>query len=133
MPRLIDLAEPTPAPPRDRFVGRERERREFRNSVRYVLDKEAPPGGSPLYPHIFLPHGEGGMGKSALLRQFVQIAREEGLPDARMVVLDLDSDSYPTAEALAQKIASAVRRVIPQFDGRYRAARAPRSAGVAGA
>jgi hypothetical protein len=36
MPRLIDLAEPTPAPSRDRFVGRERERREFRNSARYV-------------------------------------------------------------------------------------------------
>ena len=68
MPRLIDLAEAMPAPSRDRFVGRERERREFRNSVRYVLEKEAPPGGSQLYPHIFLWHGEGGMGKSALLR-----------------------------------------------------------------
>src|SRR5215213_8563065 len=111
MPRLIDLAESTPTPSRDRFVGRERERREFRNSVCYVLDKEVPPGGSQLYPHILLPHGEGGMGKSALLRQFVQIARQEGMPESRIVVLDLDSDSYPTAEALAQKIASAVRRV----------------------
>jgi tetratricopeptide (TPR) repeat protein len=31
MPRLIDLDEPTLARSRDRFVGRERERREFRN------------------------------------------------------------------------------------------------------
>jgi hypothetical protein len=126
MPRLIDLAEPTPAPSRDRFVGRERERREFRNSARYVLEKEAPPGGSQLYPHIFLPHGEGGMGKSALLRQFVQIARQEGLPESQVVILDLDSDSYPTAEALAQKISSAVRRASAEFDRRYRTARARR-------
>jgi tetratricopeptide (TPR) repeat protein len=126
MPRLIDLAEPTPTRSRDRFVGRERERAEFRNSVRYVLEWELPPGGSSLYPHIFLPHGEGGMGKSALLRQFVQIARQEGLPESQIVVLDLDSDIYPTAEALAQKLAIAVRRTSPEFDRRYRAARTRR-------
>ena len=126
MPRLIDLAESTPTRSRDRFVGRERERAEFRNSVRYVLGKEAPPGGSQLYPHIFLPHGDGGMGKSALLRQFVQIARQEGLPESQIVVLDLDSDSYPSAEALAQKLAIAVRRASPEFDQRYRAARTRR-------
>ena len=73
MPRLIDLAEATPARSRDRFVGRERERREFRNSVRYVLGKEAPPRGSQLYPHIFLPHGEGGFDRIRADPRFVAL------------------------------------------------------------
>src|SRR5262245_27883507 len=121
MPRLMTtLSEP--AVQRDTFVGRVRELAEFRNSVRYVLGKETPPGGSPLYPHIFLPHGEGGMGKSALLRQFVRIAKEEGLPAERIVVVDLDYKTFPTAEALAQTLTQAILQQHHGFDNRYRQA-----------
>jgi hypothetical protein len=105
-----------------------RELADFRNSIRYVLGKELPPGGSPYYPHIFLPHGEGGMGKSALLRQFLRIAREEGLPDQRIVVIDLDYQSFPTADALGLRLAERIREQHPGFDERYQAARARRDA-----
>jgi lipoprotein NlpI len=122
MPDQIEPAKRTLSPASGWFVGRERERREFRNSVRYVLKKESPPDDNHPYPHIFLLHGEGGIGKTELLRQFVQIARQEGLPESQIVVLNLDSDSYPTALGLAQKIAGALRRTNPEFDQRYRAA-----------
>ena len=115
MPRLIDLAESTPTPSRDRFVGRERERREFRNSVRYVLEKEVPPGGSPLYPHIFLPHGEGGMGKSALLCQFVRIAHEEGCQSRERNNPDMSLDWLAKVIAGAEKY-RAMARTDPDFD-----------------
>src|SRR5262245_29094940 len=121
MPRLLSHSG-APISQRGTFVGRVRELAEFRNSIRYILEKESAPGGSPLYPHIFLPYGEGGMGKSALLRQFLRIAEEEGLSRNRIIVVDLDYQHYATPDILAQTLAQAIRRNYLNFDRNYQQA-----------
>jgi len=125
MVRLIDLVS-TPKARRSRFVGRVREVQEFRNVLRYVLCKEDPPGGSLLFPHIFLPYGEGGMGKSMLLQRFRTVALEEGWPEERIVVVDLDYQQFPTPEALAKKLVERIGDRFPGFDESYQLARASR-------
>ena len=122
MPRLSGLVPASP-PSRGTFVGREAELREFRNSIRYLLGSEPPPGNNPIYPHFFLTHGEGGMGKSELVRQWRFVAGEEGMPDERIVLVDLDSAHCPTSEALVQLLASVIGKKHLNFDQRYREAR----------
>jgi len=107
----------------DTFVGRVRELQEFRTSVRYLLGHELPPSTNTLYPHIFLPHGEGGMGKSALLRRFVRVACDEGLPAENIILVDLDYKRYANVEALAQLLAQAIRQKHSEIDNRYQQAR----------
>jgi tetratricopeptide (TPR) repeat protein len=119
MPRLKDyLAASTSQ--QGTFVGRARELSEFRNCIRYTLGTDSLAGANALYPHLFLLSGEGGMGKSALLRQFVRVAQEEGLLTERIVLIDLDYHRFPTADSLAQFIADAFRHKYPDFDQAYR-------------
>ncbi len=120
MPRLSDLVSESP-PSRGTFVGREAELREFRNSIRYMLSQEQPPGGNQIYPHFFLVHGEGGMGKTALVRQWRFIA-EEIMPGERIVLVDLDSAHCPTASVLARILADAIGKQHSDFDTHYQAA-----------
>src|SRR5215203_1058127 len=121
MPRMMRDASTAPTT-HGTFVGRVRELKEFRNSVRYLLGKEPPPDNSPLYPHIHLPHGEGGMGKSALLQQFLRIAVAEGFDRERIIVVKLDYEEFPTAETLAQTLVDEIRRSFPDFDHVYQLA-----------
>ncbi len=121
MPRLLKKSTPPP-PPRGTFIGRTRELHEFRSSVRYVLGVEKPPGNSSRYPHIFFLHGEDGMGKTALLRQFLAIAREEGIPDKRCLLLNLNTTHNPTPDVLAQRIAETLRQQQGKSDKHYQQA-----------
>jgi tetratricopeptide (TPR) repeat protein len=122
MPRLVDLAS-APTARRSRFIGRVREVHEFRSAVRYVLGKEAPPGDSPLFPHIFLLHGEGGMGKSMLLQRFRTVALDEGWSEGRILVTDLDYQQFSTPEALAQMLVERISDRFRGFDESYQRAR----------
>jgi tetratricopeptide (TPR) repeat protein len=127
MPRLIDKARNQNV--RDRtFVGRAAQLAAFRSSVRYVMGKEPLDAEHNAYPTIFLIHGEGGMGKSALLHQFRRIASEEGLPTDRSIVVDLDYQDFLTADALANVLAQELQRVQPGSDRHYREARNRREA-----
>jgi tetratricopeptide (TPR) repeat protein len=100
------------------FFGREDEVREFSQSIRYVLGLEQPPAKHLLYPHIFLINGEGGTGKSALLRQF-----QAGLPANQVIAIALRAQHYPDARALAQTLADAIGQAIgkqfPKFGQLY--------------
>jgi tetratricopeptide (TPR) repeat protein len=119
MPRLKDyLAASTSQ--QGTFVGRARELSEFRNCIRYTLGTDSSVSANALYPHLFLLSGEGGMGKSALLRQFVRVAQEEGLLTERIVLIDLDYHRFPTVDLLAQCIADTFRHKFPDFDLAYR-------------
>jgi tetratricopeptide (TPR) repeat protein len=109
---------------RDRFVGRVREQREFRGSVRAAVGGA---GGAPR-PHIFLLHGEDGMGKSALLRQFVDIARKLGVPADRLIQIDLSNRHFPDSDDLVQALVDAIEPQLPGFDTRYQAALTSRAA-----
>lgn len=124
MPRLI--RESGSVPSRGTFVGRASELRSYRNSTRYVLGHEAPPSDSDLYPHIFLIYGEGGMGKSALLEQFIHVAVEEGLSADRIIHIKLDSQVFPTVESLAQKLVEDIQKKQPGFGHHYRRVQARR-------
>ena len=124
MPRMIK--ESGSVPTRGTFVGRASELRSYRNSTRYLLGHETPPGDSDLYPHIFLIYGEGGMGKSALLQQFKHVALEEGLSADRIIVIDLDYQMFPTVESLAQKLVQDIQQQQPGFGQRYRRVQARR-------
>lgn len=123
MPRLLKRKPDPPVPHRGTFVGRYRELKEFRASVRYVMQQETPPGYTPLFPHIFLLHGESGMGKTSLLRQCMYIAHEEGIPTRRCITVYLNDISYPTPESLAEKIVQEIRIHQPKFGRHYREAR----------
>ncbi len=119
MPRLKDyLAASTSQ--QGTFVGRARELSEFRNCIRYTLGTDSLVSANALYPHLFLLSGEGGMGKSALLRQFVRVAQEEGLLTERIILIDLDYHRFPTVDLLAQCIADTFRHKFPDFDQAYR-------------
>jgi tetratricopeptide (TPR) repeat protein len=96
------------------FFGRENELREFSQSIRCVLGLEQPAAKHLLYPHIFLLNGEGGTGKSALLRQFQAVAAEEGLAANRAVVIALRTQYYPDARVLAQTLVDAIGQAIGQ-------------------
>src|SRR4051794_25479285 len=114
MPPLI--SQPMPVEEQtDTFVGREQELGEFRKSVRYLLGHEQPSAGSD-YPHMFLVYGEGGMGKSALLHQFEQIAAQEGVQHAQIIKLDLEYQQFATTESFAQTLAHIVGQKHPGFD-----------------
>ena len=126
MPPLISQPIPT-RDQADTFVGRVQELSEFRASVHYLLDHEQSPQGSD-YPHIFLVHGEGGMGKSALLYQFEKIARQEGMQNAQIIRLGIESQQLLTTEALAQALSQVVRQKNPDFDQRYRSLHTQREA-----
>jgi tetratricopeptide (TPR) repeat protein len=113
-------------PHNDKFVGRVRELREFHNYIRYLLGHESPPNDDQIYPHFFLLCGEGGMGKSALLRQFYRIALGEGLPVERIIVIDLEYQQFPTSDSLAQVIIQSIKQQYPDFGRHYQQAQARR-------
>src|SRR5687767_10060538 len=94
---------------RDRFVGRVRERREFRGSVRAAAGGTS--GSVP--PCIFLLHGEDGMGKSALLRKFLDIAGQAGVPAERLIAIDLSNRHFPNSGELAQALVDAIKLRLP--------------------
>ncbi len=100
---------------RDRFVGRVRERREFRVNVRAAAKGTS--GSVP--PCIFLLHGEDGMGKSALLRQFLDIAGQAGVPAERLIEIDLSNRHFPNSDELAQALVAAIKLRLPDFAARY--------------
>src|SRR5688500_301122 len=104
----------TPADPSLSFVGRANEVAQFRDSVRYLLGA-APKPTDRIFTHIFIAHGEGGMGKSTLLRRWQQVAVEEGVPAERVITIPLDGRIYPDADALASVIRAAVAARFPGF------------------
>lgn len=75
-----------------RFVGRESERTLFTDA----LDAEALPF------HVLLLHGPGGVGKTALLREFERIARTRSLPTVYLDARDLEPAPAAFEHALAQ-------------------------------
>jgi tetratricopeptide (TPR) repeat protein len=108
------------------FVGRANQVEQFRNSVRYLLGTMAAPTG-PHFTHIFIAHGEGGMGKSSLLQRWRQVAVEEEVPTERVISIPLNGRTYPTVEALASTIREAIAANFPQFDQHYQAAQLRRT------
>src|SRR5215213_3694839 len=105
-----------------RFVGRAQQIAQFRDSLRYALNPlTAPPDRH--YIHIFIAHGEGGMGKSTLLRRWCEVAIEEKVPAERVIMAQLDlNSSYPTVESLALFLRDAIAANFPNFDRQYEAA-----------
>jgi hypothetical protein len=73
-----------------RFVGRERERTLFEQAL----------SAERLPFHILYLHGPGGVGKTALLREFRTLADEAGIPTAPLDARTLD----PTPEAVEQAV-----------------------------
>src|SRR5262245_52133568 len=110
MSQALPNAHSSSAPP-EVFAGRVDERQEFGQSVRYVLGRDQPPANDRLYPHLFLISGEGGTGKSALLRQFRAIAIQSGLDPKRIITIELRIRRYPDARVFAQVLAEAIKSV----------------------
>ena len=122
MPRLLKKTT-SPLPPRHgAFVGRARERQEFRSSVAYVMGIEKPPGGNPYYPHLFLIHGEDGMGKTALLRQFLATATQEGIAEKRILHVDLTNQRMSAPDMLTEHLAQTIQQHYPRNNRHYRQA-----------
>jgi tetratricopeptide (TPR) repeat protein len=114
-----------PEPAARIFIGRERQVADFRASVSYLLKKAHKPTGD-FYPHLFIAHGEGGMGKTTLLNRWLEVAREEGMSPERIITIDLDYKSYPSPHDLAHEIIVGLCQAFPGFERGYREVQAHR-------
>lgn len=70
---ILEDLPPTPMT----FIGREREKREFERTLARILIKSEDGTNKPDsdWAHVFLIRGEGGMGKSTLLGEYVQVCQ----------------------------------------------------------
>jgi len=77
-----------------RFVGRREEQRLFRESIRKLMQVHHGklPEDKDIFKHIFLLHGDGGMGKTTLADRFVEICRDEGGKD--LIIIKIDWVNY---------------------------------------
>lgn len=79
-----------------RFVGRREEQRVFSKAIDRLIQMHSGelPQDEYLFRHIFLLHGEGGMGKTTLFDRFAEICHEKG--GKKLVVIKIDWEDYKT-------------------------------------
>src|SRR5881275_239511 len=81
---------------KESFVGRFQEQKLFRGYFRHLTashDTQANKLSSVDFPKVVFVSGEGGLGKSTLLRQFIAIASEEDY-NMTSLVIRVDWEQY---------------------------------------
>lgn len=91
------------------FVGRQAELGHFQDNLRLPIE-------DPLRRFLFSVHGDAGVGKSFLVRQFTRLAREQGYATAHVdeSVFDVPTTMDTIATELAQQ-----NRPLKEFAKRY--------------
>lgn len=84
------------------FVGRDRERARFEEAL----------GADRLPFHVLYLHGPGGVGKTALLREFQHLARQAGIPAAYLDARNLDASPEAVREAIERADLPDARAVL---------------------
>ncbi|MCA8949789.1 MAG: ATP-binding protein, partial [Planctomycetes bacterium] len=91
------------------FEGRERELEVFRTNLALAVE-------SPEFANVLAVHGQGGVGKTWLLRRFEAVARQLGAVTA---FVNEDFDSVPTVMAACAAQLREQQHPLAAFDERY--------------
>lgn len=83
-----------------RFIGRRNELEAFRKSLQQLQGLNSSRQDHP-YPQVFLVYGEGGMGKTELVRRFASICEEDAFKASKIFCIDWDDYyDYPIQSSL---------------------------------
>ncbi len=123
------------APPRvDIFIGREREKNEFKRSLSSILNHTSPVS-EPDWAQVFLVCGEGGMGKSTLLGEYVRLCEERGdnlfwlYVDWEFAGVDSQGGTKAMMRCISDRLQSKYQEVtFPEFNAEWKQQQTGRTA-----
>jgi len=109
------------------FVGRREEQKVFRETLQKLMGFHFgnPSQGEGIFKRVFLLYGDGGMGKTELLKRFAEISHEEGGDNLTLIRIDWDEYQSEPINSSIDIMDSIYKQISNDFDEEmqpYRAA-----------